>query len=86
MNESGKIAIVTRGYTKGILRVSLEADGNLIAHFKIASNKQWNRQEVEYTSEQGKQALYFKFYGRGSLEFKEIIIFRRKYEERIRTR
>lgn len=72
MNESGKIAIVTRGYAKGILRVSLEADGNLIAHFKIDSNKQWNRQEVEYTSEQGKQALYFKFYGRGSLEFKEI--------------
>ena len=67
--NSQKIAVSVRGEGKGILHVRHQPEGPDIATIEILGSKDWASFCAAVAPEHGKQALYFCYYGEGSLDF-----------------
>ncbi len=67
--KTGSISLRIRGNAKGIIKISKEMDNQYIAQVEVKPNKKIYIITAQYHTIAGSSALYFRFYGKGKLDF-----------------
>jgi hypothetical protein len=70
MEGAGQISVCTRGSDTGFFAISTALDAVPIAQVPITPTNEWHETTAPLKSVYGKQALYFTYRGKGSLDFK----------------
>lgn len=66
--ENGRIALTLKGSCMGMLEISTDEGGKcIIGSLKVHPSEEWQTVECHYHVPKGKQALFFRFKGKGSL-------------------
>lgn len=69
LKKEGIISICVRGNANGIMKISKEIDNEYIAQIEIKPNKNFNISSAHYNTIPENSALYFKFCGKGKIDF-----------------
>lgn len=75
MEGTNRVAVRYRATGRGRLLVSLKQDAPLIAALPVESGEDWRETSAGFKSLFGKQALYFRYEGEGSLDMMGITLF-----------
>lgn len=69
-----EVAVCVRGRASGFILISHSLQEKPFARIKINSSSQFTYYRSEVNMENGKQALYFTFEGKGALDFKSFVL------------
>lgn len=68
--DESEISVIVRGNAEGILEVRTQENGNPVAQIKIQPSSHWIKYRAPLGVPKGKQALFFVYQGKGTLDFK----------------
>lgn len=73
-SEEKEITVWVRGNEEGILDISASKAGEPITQIHITPSKEWHSFTAKFQAPKGTSALYFKYKGKGTLDFKKFKI------------
>ena len=65
------IFVCVRGSGNGMLQVCHKPDGDAIGIIRLSGSTDWTEESVAITPQNGKQAIYFRYQGTGSIDMKQ---------------
>lgn len=66
--------VSVRGTAEGIILVATDQKGNSVAEIPIGASEQFQSYEGKFSADAGVHALFFRYVGKGALDFAEFEI------------